>query len=442
MFVCSITSIKERIFTFISIIRQYKDSRVLAIGCIAYANGLPFLLTASTLGVWLKTYGLDYTSIGLFGLLHLPYALKPLWAPIFDHVSLPFLSTILGRRRSWLCLVQVTAIIGLLGMISQDPVENMYAFVACGLLVTISAASQHILLMAYQIETLHSRDWGVGEGMSVFTYRMAILTAGPGALSLATWLSWQEVYLFIASLMFIGLVAVVIGEEPEFASPEKNPVFLKKRDWFRYALLSPFKDFMTQKGWVAILVFMLIYRLPDNLWSMMQTLFLLDLTFTYIEISAVAKTFGMIALLFGGFIGGDWIRRYGYKNTLLWGALAHGVSYLLFLALLFLVRSKWEAHSIAFLYVTIGIEHFFGGIMLTGFFSYQLTCSSKTFAATQLALLTSFTNLSSVFAKPLAGIVIDHFGWVPFLTLVVLSSIPGILWVYRIPFSREERGRI
>ena len=319
-------------------------------------------------------------------------------------------------------------------MVYKSFMENLYVLFAFGFLVTISAASQHILLMAYQIETLASRDWGVGEGMSVFAYRMAILTAGPGALSLATWLSWQEVYLFIASLMLIGLVAVLIMGEPEFADPQKVPAFSERREWFRYVLITPFKDFMTQKGWAAILVFMLIYRLPDNLLSMMQTLFLLDLGFTYIEISTVAKTFGMAALLVGGFIGGDWIRRYGYKKTLLWGALAHGVA-----CLLFLVQARLGA-NFPFLYVTIGVEHFFSGIMLTGFFSYQLTCSSKTFAATQLALLTSFANLSGVFAKPLAGVVIDHFGWVPYLMLVVLSAIPGILWVYRIPFPRASNG--
>jgi PAT family beta-lactamase induction signal transducer AmpG len=378
----------------------------------------------------LKSYGLDYTSIGIFGLLHLPYALKPLWAPLLDHVPLPLLTRALGQRRSWLCLVQITAIIGLLGMVSQNPVENLYAFVAFGFLVTISAASQHVLMLTYQIETLSSRDWGVGEGMSVFAYRMAILTAGPGALSLATLLSWQEIYIIISFLMFIGLMAVLMVGEPEGFVEHRTPSFSKKGEWLRYAFINPFKEFMTQKGWVAILVFMLIYRLPENFLSMMQTLFLLDLGFTYIEISAVAKTFGMAASLFGGFIGGYWIRLYGYKKTLVWGALAHGVS-----CLLFLIQEKLGA-NIPFLYVTVGIEHFFSGVMLTGFLSYQLTCANMAFAATQLALLTSFANLTSVFAKPLAGVVIDHFGWVPFLVLVVLSSIPGILWVYRIPFPR------
>jgi len=352
-----------------------------------------------------------------------------LWAPILDHVPLPFFGSILGQRRSWLCLVQITGIAGLLGMISQNPIENLYGFVGCGFLVTISAASQHILLLTYQMETLHSREWGVGEGMSVFAYRMAILTAGPGALSLATVLSWQEVYIFIIFLMLVGLMGVLFVRESEL-SQKRSLSFTTKGEWVRYALIHPFKDFMTQKGWIAILVFMLIYRLPENLLSTMQTLFLLDLGFTYIEISTVAKTFGMVASMLGGFMGGHWIRQYGYKKTLFWGALAHGTSCLLFLA-----QGKLGA-NLSFLYVTIGVEHFFSGVMLTGFFSYQLTCASMAFAATQLALLTSFANLSGVIAKPLAGVLIDHFGWVPYFSLVVLASIPGVLWVYRIPFSR------
>lgn len=320
-------------------------------------------------------------------------------------------------------------------MISQNPLENFVLFAISGFVVTISAATQHILLMTYQIETLESRDWGVGEGMSVFAYRMAILTAGPGALSLATWLSWQEVYLVMALLMLVGFIAVLMTGEPEFASLQKAPSFSKKSEWLHYVLITPFKDFMQQKGWVAILVFMLIYRLPDHLLSMMQTLFFLDLGFTYLEISAVAKTFGMAATLLGGFLGGHWIRQYGYPKTLLWSAVAHGMA-----LLLFLIQAKLGA-DLSFLYITIGAEHFFGGVMLTGFFSYQLMCSSKTFAATQLALLTSFTNLSSVFAKPLAGFLVDHLGWIPFLSIVALSAIPGILWVKRIPFATSTASR-
>jgi MFS transporter, PAT family, beta-lactamase induction signal transducer AmpG len=186
-----ITASKPFLEEFLGVLRQYLDPRVLAIGCIAYANGLPLLLTSKTLGVWLETYGLNYTSIGLFGLLHIPYTCKFLWAPILDHVPLPFLKGLLGQRRSWLFLTQLTAILGLFVMILLDPVENLISFFACGFVVSISAASQHILLLTFQMESLHSRDWGIGEGMGVFAYRMAILTGGAGALFLATTFSWK-----------------------------------------------------------------------------------------------------------------------------------------------------------------------------------------------------------------------------------------------------------
>lgn len=369
-------------------------------------------------------------SIGLFGLLHLPYTIKFLWAPILDQVSLPFLKNYLGQRRSWLCLVQVTAIGGLLSMAFLDPVQNLKTFVVCGFLVTISAASQHVLLLTYQMETLKSREWGIGEGIDVFGYRMAILTSGAGALYLATYFTWQEVYIFLSLLMTIGLCAVLIMREPDRFALQHTHSFASWKDRLRYAFMGPFKDFMAQTGWKAILVFMLIYRLPEHLLGMMQPLFLLDLGFTYIEISNVAKVFGLGATILGGLVGGYWIRLYGYQKILFWGALSHGVA-----CLLFLMQAKLGA-NLPFLYVTIGVEHFLSGITLTGFFSYQLTCCNVTFAATQLALLTSFAGLSRTLCAPLAGFVVEFFGWTPYLILVFLSAFPGVFWVYRIPFSR------
>jgi len=369
-------------------------------------------------------------SIGLFGLMHIPYTIKFLWAPLLDQVSLPFLKKYLGQRRSWLCLVQVTAIAGLLSMTFLDPVQNLKTFVACGLLVTVSAASQHVLLLTYQMETLRSCDWGIGEGMGVFGYRMAILTSGAGALYLATYFTWQAVYIIISLLMFVGLFAVLIMREPDRFTLQHTHFFVNYREWSRHAFMGPFKDFMAQTGWKAILVFMLIYRLPEHLLGMMQPLFLLDLGFTYIEISNVAKVFGLGATILGGLVGGYWIRLYGYQKLLFWGGLANGAA-----CLLFLVQANLGA-NLPFLYVTIGVEHFFSGVTLTGFFSYQLTCCNVTFAATQLALLTSFSGLSRTLCAPLAGFVVEFFGWIPYLILVLLSAFPGVLWVYRIRFSR------
>lgn len=385
------------------------------------------MLTSKTLALWLESYGLSYTSIGLFGLLNLPYALKFVWAPILDHVSLPYLKPLLGQRRSWLCLAQVMAILSLVGMTRLDPIENMGCFFACGLMVSIAAASQHILLLTYQIETLNSRDWGIGEGMSISAFKIAILTSSGGAMYLAQFMSWQEVYLIISILLFIGLFAVLVMKEPDRnvqASPQKT------WEWFWYIIMEPLKTFTSQKGWLAIIILMLFYRLPENLFQMMQLLFFQDLGFSTGEIITVVKVFGMTASICGSIAGGYFIRTKGYKWTLFWGALLHGM-----VLICFLVLAKLGT-NLPFFYLTVGLECFLSGLTLTAFFSYQLTCVSITFAATQLALLTSLEQLSRSFASPVSGFVIDTYGWTSFLGLLILSSIPGVLWISRTPFSR------
>src|SRR3990167_4579072 len=382
---------------FSNLTQSYTKRHVLAIGCIAYANGLPLLLTSSTLGIWLKSYGLSYFSIGLFGLLHLPYTFKFLWAPLLDQVPLPFFKKYLGQRRSWLCLLQLTAIAGLWGMISFDPITDLKKFVGCGFVVTLSAASQHVLLLSYQMEILHSEEWGTGEGISILGYRLSILTSGAGALYLATLFSWQEVYFLISFLMFVGLVTVLLMQEPDPFVKDHTHAFENWRKWVSYTFIGPFKDFIRQSTWKDILVFMIVYRLPESLSHMMLPLFLLDLGFSYVDIGNATKIFGLAALVIGGIIGGYWIRDYGYKKVLWWGGWAYGASYLLFLIQQFL------GANLPFLYFAIGIEHFCGGITLTAFFAYQLTCCRVTFAATQLALLTSLADLSRTLSTPLAG---------------------------------------
>jgi len=418
------------IHTLSSLLRQYCDPRVLVIGCIAYANGIPAVMTGKTLGVWLETYGLDYVSIGLFGLMHLPYALKFLWAPLLDQLPLPFLKARLGQRRSWLCCVQVLGIISLVMMTFLHPVTHLKFFVLCGLIANFAAASQHVLLLAYQMETLGSQDWGVGEGMGVFTYRLAMLTAGAGSLYLATYLEWTTVYQIMACLMGVGLIAVLLIAEPKRFAAKHAHAFTTLTEWIQYAVWGPFKDFMTQKRWQAILIFMVIYRLPDGLLGMMEPLFFVKLGFSYVEIGNVSKVFGMGATILGSLIGGYWIRIYGYQKTLLWGGIATGLACLLYFI------QDLVGPNLSFFYITVGGYHFCRALSLVAFFAYQLTCCNVTFAATQLALLTSLAALTRTVMDPVAGTLVTFLGWKLYFLGASLSALPGILWIRRLPFSR------
>ena len=51
---------------------------------LGFISGLPFALVTSTFQAWLTQGNVSITSIGLFGLVSMPYALKPIWAVLID----------------------------------------------------------------------------------------------------------------------------------------------------------------------------------------------------------------------------------------------------------------------------------------------------------------------------------------------------------------------
>jgi PAT family beta-lactamase induction signal transducer AmpG len=79
---------------------------------LGFASGLPLALTAGTLQAWLTDEGVDLSTIGWFGLVGLPYALKFLWAPFMDRLVPPWL----GRRRGWMLVTQAGLMAGVAAM--------------------------------------------------------------------------------------------------------------------------------------------------------------------------------------------------------------------------------------------------------------------------------------------------------------------------------------
>ena len=77
--------------------------RMLAILLLGAASGLPNPLSEAVMQAWLTDLGLSNTRIGLLMYVALPYLLKPLWAPLLDRYSLPWL----GRRRGWIAFIQL-----------------------------------------------------------------------------------------------------------------------------------------------------------------------------------------------------------------------------------------------------------------------------------------------------------------------------------------------
>jgi PAT family beta-lactamase induction signal transducer AmpG len=122
-------------------LRIYLDRRILTICALGIISGLPWSLTHTTLGYWLTTEGISMKTVGLFALTSLPYALKFLWAPLFDLYHAPLIKR---GRSGWMALSQIGIICALVVMSRLDPRSDIELIAIMTLITSFFAASQDI----------------------------------------------------------------------------------------------------------------------------------------------------------------------------------------------------------------------------------------------------------------------------------------------------------
>src|SRR6185369_6349862 len=97
--------------TWLASLRVYREPRLVAVLFMGFASGLPLPLTFATLSYWLAEAGVSRASIGAFVLVGFSYNFKFLWSPLLDWLPIPYLTSRLGRRRSWAIVLQALLIL-------------------------------------------------------------------------------------------------------------------------------------------------------------------------------------------------------------------------------------------------------------------------------------------------------------------------------------------
>ncbi len=376
---------------------------------MGFSCGVPLLLTLSVLQAWMKEEGVDLGVIGLFSLVGLPYTLKFLWAPVLDRFTLPFL----GRRRGWLLVIQLLLMVSIAALGFTEPGKSpwMVAFVA--MLVTFFSASQDIVVDAYRREDLTDNELGLGSSLYVNGYRVGMLLAGSGGLILADHIPFSQVYLIMAATLSVGIVTTLAAREPRVA--EGTPVS------FREAVIQPFVEYFSRDGAVAILAFILLYKIGDQMATTMTMPFYLDLGFSKTEIGAVAKLFGFWATITGGLAGGVIMLRLGIWRSLWVFGILQAVSTTGFAVL------AYVGHSLGMLAVAIAGENFCGGMGTAAYVAFMASITNKRFTATQYALLSSLMGIPRVLASAPTGYIAEWTGWPMFFLLCAGAAIPGLV---------------
>ena len=406
------TIMDSKLSTYLQV---FKNRRIAVMVLMGFSSGLPISLTSGTLQAWMTVAGVDLRTIGVFGLVGLPYILKFLWSPFMDR----FVPPVLGRRRGWIVLTQLSLIGGISTMAFGSPANAPWTLAALSLLVAFTSASQDIVVDAYRTDVLHETERGAGVAVFVTGYRIGMLVSGALAFILSDLIGWRSTYLLMAALMSVGIGAAFFGPEPERSVVP--PRSLGEAVW------GPLKDFFSRRAALMILLLIVLYKLADAYAGAMTTPFLIrGLGFSATDVGTVNKAFGLAASIVGATLGGALMVKLGLFRSLLTFGILQAVSIFSFVLL------ALAGKSYALMIICIALENFMAGMGTAAFLSLLMGLCNQRFSATQYALLSSLAASGRIFIAPTSGYVASMTGWPAFFLISALAGVPGLLLLWRL----------
>lgn len=406
--------------------RAFASPSALIVLLLGFGSGLPFLpIAASTLSTRLRDDGLDLGSIGLLSLASFFYLLRFLWTPLLDRYAFP-LTAFLGRRRSWLLASQLGVAAGLVALALSRPEHGVVGLVVWIMLASFAGATQDAVVDAYRIEIAPVQAQAALAATYMLGYRVGLILGGAGALYLAEIAGWEAAYLAMSALMLLPVLATLLGREPaQYPASDRPRAGLIEMFW------QPFSHFFTRHGLalgLGLLVFVGLFKFPDQVIGAMSGPFYLDSGYTKADIATVSKLYGVWVGIAGAFLGGICVAAFGFRRMLLLAALGVALSNLAFLLMAIHPGKAWA------FYAAISADNLaqgFAGAVLVAFLS---SLTDRHFTATQYALLVSLASLPGKFMGGVSGYLIEATSYGFFFVLSAASVIPTLLllaWLWR-----------
>lgn len=422
-------------------LRTYLHPRVIGMAFLGFSAGLPLLLVGGTFTAWLKDLGIGLSAIGFLSWAGVAHSIKVFWAPLVDRLSLPLLSSACGRRRSWMLLAQLIIAASLSGIALSDPTEHLWLVAVWVVLAAFGSATQDVAIDAYRVEAVSRYRQAAMAATYVFGYRIALLTAGAGALHIAAWGNWTVAYAAMAILMGIGIVTTLIVREPEanvsratqqleervikyLANTTARGVRRRLTAWLIGAVVCPFAEFFKRYGLpvaILILLFIATFRISDIVMGVMANPFYLDLGFSKAQIANIAAAFGLAMTLLGAGLGGIMVSRIGIAVMLIATAILAPLTNLTFS---WLASIGPETHG---LIAAIIADNVTGGMAIAVFIAYLSSLTNTAYTATQYALFSSLMTLPGQFLGGFTGLLAEHVGWSAFFIIAAGAGVPAII---------------
>lgn len=415
--------------------KSYFKSNLIALAFLGFNSGFAFILPNSTIVLALSFAGFSTEFISCLFLSNLPYSFKVLWSPIMDYYAIPWLSRVLGQRRSWLLLAQIGLLISSLGFMHQPESSWLLCFIST--IFVFFAASQDIALDAYRIEKLSVDELATGTTFSSTGFRVGMLVGGMFPLYLLKFYGWSAAFLSASSLLLIGPIVCLLVDEP-FAAKRNTVNSLPNLVDHLNSVLQSFLEFLRRSDWYIIVLFIFFYKVGDSIPNAMKGPLFAALNFTPIETANISQAYGTILMIFGGFLGGIIVHKLGIFKSIIVGSVVQLLSPCMYTFLSIVGR------DISILIITTTVQSIANGLGATILIIYiSSLCKKDGKIATQYSLIYSFSSLTRVLLSSISGICAKYVDWTTFFMITTLLGIPVFFIIKKLtlPSLSLENGK-
>lgn len=389
-----------------------------------FINGMSSMLSGNTLNFWLASEEIDYKIIGLFSLIAIPSACKYFIAFLISKYQIFKLKSCSSTYRSWLISSQFGIIIALILLSFLDPKNDLWLIAILGLLISLCAVIQYIILNGNRINILENSEQGPGSSVYNTGYRVGMFLIGAGVIFATTYLKWHDIYIILAIFYFVMTIIVERcykeNSNQESSSQLNN---LVPRDLINI----PLNHFKQYKNFILVTLIIILYQMPNSMAITMLNPFLIYKGYTPENIVTASKTIGLIMVIIGGLIAGPIISRIGIKRSLISFMALKILGYSLFYTLS--ITSK----NVIYLSFVTACVAFIGGMCTTAYISFISGISYGKHTIILYALFSSLVGLSWVLFPSISGIIAEYSGWPNFFIIITIVSFIMTILLCLIP---------
>ena len=390
-----------------------------------FASGFPYIIITSVSVLIYKKLGISNEDIGVYtSLLYLPWVIKPLWSPFID---------LHGTKRKWFLSMQMIISIVFLIVGFTIPLNNFFLLsLALFWVAAFASASNDVATDGFYLLALQKEQQSLFLGIRNTCYRLAMLTGNGLIVLFAGYLEHKygdNTKAWSYTMILVGILMVFLTFYNFFSTPtiEENTIKTKAEDEQK-SFFTVFASFFKKKQIGLVLAFILVFRLGESQLLKMITPFLVDpksaggMGLETEDVGLIYGTFGLIALLLGGILGGIAISQQGLTKWMLPMILTMHLPILGFILL-----AHFHPASIYYVYAVVIVEQFGYGFGFAAFMMYLIYVAEGESKTSHYSIATGFMALGMMLPGMLSGYIQQYLGYGNFFIWVLLATIPGLI---------------